>query len=574
MYHIPAALARSAGAAVANLVRDPAGVIVTAFQQERARAFLAAPVLMGLGIAFYFLVRVEPPLWAAPLALAFSGFCFWSLRRTGLRALCTVVCLAATGLCLISLRVALVDAPILPAEVGPAEMTGTVTRIERRPDATRLTIRPDSFGRLRSTDLPELVKLSARAIDGPVSPGARVRLLASAQPPSSPAEPGAFDFQRHAYFQGIGGYGFAMGPVTVLSAPATEGGFSRFRDQLSTRIAETVGTPHGGVAAALVTGDRSRVTEEQWRVLRDSGLAHLLAISGLHMGLVTGFLFFGVRAALALFPSVALRRPIKKWAALAALAGGLGYLVLTGGSVTTIRAFVMVAIVMLAVGAAVAELPGAVRLVPAMPVWGLASISLGGLWLCILTRNWRFWGLLGIAAGLLSPYLTERPLLRVDADARLVSVRTSDGGTMLSSNRREKFTAEQWLARDAASAAAPWPASGASRDGRLRCDSAGCILRVDGWMIALPGSPAALAEDCRRADLVISLEPVEGRCPSARVVIDRFDIWRDGAHAVWLDPGKGPRVRSTGRDRGARPWNPAPVPRKDQYWRKRAVSRP
>ena len=93
-------------------------------------------------------------------------------------------------------------------------------------------------------------------------------------------------------------------------------------------------------------------------------------------------------------------------------------------------------------------------------------------------------------------------------------------------------------------------------------------------MIALPSSPAAIAEDCRRADVVISLEPVSGRCPSARIVIDRFDLWRDGAHALWLDPARGPVVRSADGVRGQRRWNPDPVPRRDQYWRKSAVSRP
>lgn len=721
MYHIPAALARSAGAALAALGRDPTGMIAAAFGRERARAFLAAPVLLGFGIGLYFLVPFEPPRWVAPLAAAFAGFCFWSLRKSAFRPICLAVCLVVAGLCLVSLRIELVRAPILPAEVGPAQLSGTIHRVERRPSAMRLTIRPETFGRLNADDLPELIKVSVRALDGPVSPGDQVTMLASAQPPSSPAEPGAFDFQRHAFFRGIGGYGFAMGTAEVLPNPNGVSRFNRFRDALSTHIADSVGSPNGGIAAALITGDRSRVGEAQWQALRDSGLAHLLAISGLHMGLVTGFLFFGVRAALAAFPSIALRRPIKKWAAFAALAGGLGYLLLTGGSVTTVRAFVMVAIVMLAVltdrraislrtvaiaallilsvtpealaepgfqmsfaavtslvaaydaygerwrralgqsgllhrtwrylagvglttliagaatgpfaiyhfgrfadygvlanlfavpavafwvmpsatvgallmpvgleqpffwlmgqgigfvmdvGTRVAELPGAVRLVPAMPFWGVAAVSLGGLWLILMSQGWRYWGLAVVAIGLLSPYLADRPLIRVDADARLIAVRTVDGGTMLSSTRREKFTADQWLARDAVNITERWPTTGASPDGRMRCDSSGCILRVDNWMIALPRTHAALVEDCRRAGIVVSLEPIEGRCPSARVVIDRFDIWRKGAHAIWLHPLSGPTVRSTMKERGARPWNPAPVPRKDQYWRKRAVSRP
>lgn len=720
MYHIPAVLTRWVGTVLMGLVRDPAGRLLAAFAAERHRAFLGAPVALGAGAGLYFSLPVEPAVWLPPLLAVLAAFSLWALRDTGLRLVSVAICLTAAGLLLAVLRTEWVDAPILPAEIGPAPLEGVVTRVERRPDAVRLGIAPESFGRLRAEDLPGTLRISVRKFDGPVRPGDRVSMLAAAKPPSSPAEPGAFDFQRHAFYRGIGGYGYALGTVKVTPDPGGGSAFNRFRDQVSAEIADGVGPAHGGIAAALITGDRSRVAEEQWQVLRDSGLAHLLAISGLHMGLVTGFLFFGLRAVLALSPSIALRRPIKKWAALAALTGGLGYLVLTGGSVPTVRAYVMVAIVMLAVlfdrraislrtvaiaallvlgvtpealiepgfqmsfaavtalvaayerfgdrwraslgggraparvarylggvamttliaGAAtgpfaiyhfgrfadygvlanlfavpvvafgvmpsatvgallmplgleqpffwlmgqgiglvmaiaewVAGLPGAVRLVPAMPVWGIAAVSFGGLWLCLMSRRWRYWGLVGIAAGLLSPHVTDRPLVRVDAEAQIVAVRTIDGGTMLSSLRREKFTAQQWLARDALAEGVRWPETGVSQDGRLRCDRLGCILRADGWMIALPASPAALAEDCRRADIVISLEPVQGRCPSARVVIDRFDIWREGAHALRLSGG-GPVVRSSDGVRGQRRWNPDPVPRKDQYWRNSAASRP
>lgn len=720
MYHIPAVLTRRVGAALLALARDPAGRLLQAFSAERQRAFLGAPVALGAGAALYFALPVELPFWLPPLVAGFAGFSLWALRDTGFRLPGIAFCLVSAGLLLAVLRTEWVAAPILPAEIGPAPLEGVVTRVERKPDAVRLSIAPDSFGRLRPEDLPGTLRISVRKFDGPVQPGDRVSMLAAAKPPSSPAEPGAFDFQRHAFYRGIGGYGYALGAARVTPDPEGGSAFNRFRDHVSAEIAGGVGPAHGGIAAALITGDRSRVAEAQWQVLRDSGLAHLLAISGLHMGLVTGFIFFGIRAMLAAFPTVALRRPIKKWAALAALAGGLGYLMLTGGSVPTVRAYVMVAIVMLAVlfdrraislrtvaiaallvlavtpealiepgfqmsfaavtalvaayekfgdrwraslgggraparvarylggvamttliaGAAtgpfaiyhfgrfadygvlanlfavpvvafgvmpsatvaallmpfgleqpffwlmgqgiglvmaiaewVAGLPGSVRLVPAMPVWGLAAVSLGGLWLCLMSRRWRYWGLAGIAAGLLSPHLIERPLVRVDAEARIVAVRAADGGTMLSSLQREKFTAQQWLARDALGEGMRWPGTGASRDGRLRCDRLGCILRTDGWMIALPVSPAAIAEDCRRADIVISLEPVPGRCPAARIVIDRFDIWRDGAHALWLTRD-GPVVRSADGERGQRRWNPDPVPRKDQYWRNSAVSRP
>jgi competence protein ComEC len=124
---------------------------------------------------------------------------------------------------------------------------------------------------------------------------------------------------------------------------------------------------------------------------------------------------------------------------------------------------------------------------------------------------------------------------------------------MVSETRGSKFARETWLRRDGLAAAAVWPERGASADGRLRCDTLGCIYRVRGWVVALPRDAKALAEDCRVADVVVSAVPVRGRCPSARLVIDRFDLWRDGAHAVRLGR-RSIDWQSVNRLRGDRPW--------------------
>jgi len=112
--------------------------------------------------------------------------------------------------------------------------------------------------------------------------------------------------------------------------------------------------------------------------------------------------------------------------------------------------------------------------------------------------------------------------------------------------------------------AAPWPREGLSPDGGLGCDSLGCIYQANGQTVALVLHPSALGEDCARATVVISTIPVRGRrCRRAAVVIDRFDLWRRGAHALWLDSG-GIRVRSVADASGRRPWTPhraRPLPR-------------
>ena len=179
----------------------------------------------------------------------------------------------------------------------------------------------------------------------------------------------------------------------------------------------------------------------------------------------------------------------------------------------------------------VAAWPGAVGLVPAMPTRGLAALAIGGLWLCIWRRRWRYFGVLGIAAGLVSVPLAETPDILVSGDGRLMAVRMSDGALALSSTRRAKRVARIWLTRAGQRDAFELRAG----PGIVGCDGLDCILRLNDAVVALVNDARALPEDCHRADIVISAVPVRGRCRAARLVVDRFDLWREGAHAIWLE---------------------------------------
>jgi len=192
---------------------------------------------------------------------------------------------------------------------------------------------------LRGADLPAM--------------GSQIAVFARLSPPSGPAAPGAFDFRRHAWFARIGGYGYALGAARVQTAAPQAGTMGLWitsaRQNIATRVRESAPGPSGAVAAALITGDRSAIPLAVMTAMRDSGLAHLLAISGLHMGLVAAILFFGLRAIFTCCEAVTLRYPIKKWAALTALAGSFCYLLLSGASIPTQRAFMMTSLVLLAV---------------------------------------------------------------------------------------------------------------------------------------------------------------------------------------------------------------------------------
>jgi competence protein ComEC len=169
-------------------------------------------------------------------------------------------------------------------------------------------------------------------------------------PPGGAAEPGGFDFQRHAWFQSLGGVGYTRVPALLLEAPAP--GAQRLfslRMRMSAAVQAAIPGQPGAFAAAVLTGDRSGLEQGPIQDMRDSNIAHLLAISGLHMGLLTGFVYAALRMGFALIPVLALRYPIRKWAAVGALGAGAFYLLLSGGNVATERAFIQVAVMFTAV---------------------------------------------------------------------------------------------------------------------------------------------------------------------------------------------------------------------------------
>jgi competence protein ComEC len=206
---------------------------------------------------------------------------------------------------------------------------------------------------------------------------------------------------------------------------------------------------------------------------------------------------------------------------------------------------------LLAIAENAAGWPGAASAVPAMPGWGLGLMTAGGLWLCLWRRAWRLAGLAAVAAGVASLWLAPRPDILVSQDARLIAVRDADGRLALSSERVERFAAGIWLRRNGQEDAAPWPENGEPQPG-LRCDPLGCLYQTGGLSFALVRDPLALAEDCRNADAVIAPVPVPRGC-RARVVVDRFDVWRHGAHALTVREGW-IHVDTVADAVGDRPW--------------------
>ncbi len=199
------------------------------------------------------------------------------------------------------------------------------------------------------------MRLSVRKGTAPAV-GSFVELKARLQPPLAPLRPGSYDFGRDMYFAGIGASGFVTGAVKTVEPPVAGGLSLRYaafmqglRDAIDARIRNVLDGDQRAIATALLTGRRDAISTPVNDAMFISGLGHVLSISGYHMAVVAGVVFFAVRALLALIPALTVSFPIKKWSAAAALGAAAFYLLLSGAEVATQRSFFMTAVVLIAV---------------------------------------------------------------------------------------------------------------------------------------------------------------------------------------------------------------------------------
>ncbi|CAH2599805.1 ComEC/Rec2 family competence protein [Rhodovastum atsumiense] len=317
-------------------------------EAESGRFALWLPVLMLAGAVTFFSLRAEPPRWLAPALLAGGGALLWGGRRSlDARAAGAAALAAALGFGAAQFAtwraVPLAD---VPTRASMAE--GTVQAVEPLPQGRRVTLEGVT---LDGVAFPRTVRLRLRADDtGPVEAGDRLRVRALLLRPAAPAYPGGWDLQRDAFFSGLGAFGNALGPMVRLSRPGATGVSGRIealREAINARLMAALPGSPGPIAVAMLTGSMSGITEADRLAFRDSGLFHLLSISGLHIATVVA-IFFGVaRLGLALSEWVALHWPIKQVAALAALAGAGFYTVLSGVQVPVLRCLAMAALVTL-----------------------------------------------------------------------------------------------------------------------------------------------------------------------------------------------------------------------------------
>jgi len=330
------------------------------FLADRPRWALWLPVLLSVGIGIYFALPWEPLAYAGVVATGLLAAPVYVFRhRPGLQLLLIGLMLIATGFSAVQWRSFTRDTPLIVTRLGPVNISGQLIALERQDDGVRYLVAPDTIDRLTPGQIPARIRLrlsgKARA-DANLVAGDRVQLRAVLMPPPGPVTPGGFDYGRMLWFERIGAVGFIISPPRLVAALRPDNFVQRMelrltalRDRLTARVIAGIPGDAGVLAAALMTGDRAAISDPVNDAMKNSGLAHLISISGLHMGMVAGILFFSLRAVLALIEPVALRYPIKKWSAAFAMTGLFLYLLISGSSIPTQRSFFMTGLVLMAV---------------------------------------------------------------------------------------------------------------------------------------------------------------------------------------------------------------------------------
>ncbi|GJE40245.1 competence protein ComEC [Methylobacterium persicinum] len=368
-----AALARVPNRALADL-RGPF-LRALAREAEQRRLFPWLAVAFGAGILVFFAAADGRPWLPAPLGA--GAACLALATRMGARPWSLALALgcgfACLGFAAAAWRVERVAAPVLSRTVV-APLTGVIESLDEREEGARLIVRVETLGTLPRETLPLRVRVSYRKAT-PLKPGDGLSATARLLPPPEAARPGGYDFARDAYFQGIGAVGSLVGTITVR--PASDPPLSLrlaaalddARNALTRRIADGYGGQPGAVAAALVTGKRGLIGGPANDALRAAGIYHVVSISGLHMVLAAGVVFWIIRAALALAPRCAVFWPVKKIAAACAMVSVSAYCAFSGWDIAAERSLVMTLIM---VGAILVDRP-------ALSMRNLALAALIGL---------------------------------------------------------------------------------------------------------------------------------------------------------------------------------------------------
>ncbi|MET0137150.1 MAG: ComEC/Rec2 family competence protein, partial [Sphingobium sp.] len=308
-------------------------------------------VMLGTGILAWFVLPTRLD-WVILIGLSLAGAAMLLSSRAAqgrLGQAAGVALLRVAAGCILPWGKAVLVGGRVLARPATVRMDAVIERVEEMPGRglVRIVVRPED-----RPDLPARARINIAMADiastGTLHSGDRLRLRARLMPPASPDLPGGYDYARRAWFDGIGATGRLVPPFSRLALGERPGLMdgAGVRQRLTSHVASRTDGPPGALAITMATGDRGRITPEVEDAMRQSGLSHLLSISGVHVTALIGGVIFLVYRLMALSPRLALRLPLLLISAAAGAGAGIGYTLLTGAEVPTIRSCATALLVM------------------------------------------------------------------------------------------------------------------------------------------------------------------------------------------------------------------------------------
>ena len=331
------------------------------FLEESTTLFVWAPVFLAMGVLLSIsgsVVLHNAQILCLITLLLSVMFIF--RNRYIIRLLLIAILLVIMGVLAMQYRIDSIDTNMLPSDFPKAKVfvTGKISDITGYRGNNRIILdhvkirlmRHQDYGEYNDHIVEEInkkianVRINVRSSLDHVTIGDRVGVCSMLHQPSHPITPEGFDFYRYAFFKRISAVGYAVGQLKLLKN-SDNSGFSEWvmkcREYVSKSISKYMEHPEYGVATALSIGKSSIIERSTYENIRIVGLAHIVAISGMHMAIVVFIIFQILRFILSRFEYITLHHNVKKVSALLTITLSLLYLMLSGAAVSAQRAFVM-----------------------------------------------------------------------------------------------------------------------------------------------------------------------------------------------------------------------------------------
>jgi competence protein ComEC len=305
------------------------------------------PLAISLSILVYFNLPSEPKLNYYYI-LYYSLFISIIAFRHKIVAIYLTALLIGFIACVI--RTQTVYAPTIHHKLENIWINGQISEIQLAERGGRITLTNLFVRELSKKQTHKKIKIISNSSLEQFTVGDKVVFMGTLMAPAAPMVPAGFDYQRFAYYQQIGGTGFALSKIILKSKPPLEAHFiEKIRQKIIARINHTMPQPAASIASGMLVGDSSYLKQKVYQQVKAVGIAHVIAISGMHMVVIVGIIFLSTRQLCTYSQFLSINYNLKKLSAIWAIIGSFFYLILAGNPVSAQRAYLMSTMILLSV---------------------------------------------------------------------------------------------------------------------------------------------------------------------------------------------------------------------------------